>query len=471
MILYKRLIAAPVIILCVICSCKTVQPGKPHPSKPNDFMERLAAKLEKNDLTGALALFDTLTPEESVLAQNKLAKASVYLSMGQSGPARAEANEVIAADKTNAEAQYVLSVVEASEKKFRQQRTILEEIVKSHPNFVPALNDLGRIAIEMQKNLKNAASYYDNALKAEPANEESLLGRARVYRLEKKPDLALNMLNKAAQSHPKSALVYNERGKFYRNQGALDDALADMNTAVKLAPNDYWFSYDRGLILIDKNLKKEALDEFKRAQRINPDIFISYVYTAGISDELGFDDEAEKSYKKIVAIKPDYYFGFEGIAVHSLKKGNYAAAADNFIQAWGYAQEEYNYALLAAYCLLKKTDNSKEHKDRVRKVVNDAIKQVKRDSLDYYVIRLFNEGVGDVDVAHRAERETDGLSKIRAYFYLSCFYEVHNQPGLAEHFEKEFRKFDRRDLIEYRINDILHPDNKVVVNEPVPNYP
>ncbi|MDR0551959.1 MAG: tetratricopeptide repeat protein [Spirochaetaceae bacterium] len=479
MILRKVLIAAAASFAIFAYSCKTVEPKPVAPAKPNDFLQKLALKLEKNDFDGALSLYDTLTPEEAASPQNRITKAGIYLSAGRPALAREEVNAVISStvspDPFNIEARYVLSVVEAAEKKLRQQRILLEDIIKDKPNFVPALNDLGRISVEMQKNLKKAANFYETALKAEPSNTDSLVGRSRVYRLEKKYDEALDMLNKAAAFHPKSAYVYNERGRLYRSRGALDEAITDMDMAVKLDPNSYWYSYDRGLTLIDKNRKREALDEFKRATRLNPNMFMSYVYTAGISDELGLDDEAEKSYKKIISLKPDYYFGFEGAGVHSLKKGDYSSAAYNFTQAWNYAKEETNYALLAAYSLRKADkSNSTGHKDNAakdaaRNIVNEAIKVVKRDTLDYYVLRLFSESMGDTDVARRVERESDGISKVRGYFYLSCFYELSNIPALAERYAEEFRKYDRRDLVEFRINEILHPDNNIVVKEAAPS--
>ena len=462
MVQIKRL-ALSALVVFALFSCKSVPEQQVRPVK-NNFMERVAAHLEKNDFVGALALFDTLPPLEAELAQNRIAKSTILISAGRTNDAREIVEAVIKADGGNIEARYVLSVVEGLQKKLRAQRTILEDIVQDSPNFVPALNDLGKISIEAQKNLKKAASYYDTALKAEPANEDSLIGRARVYRLEKKYDDALTLLGQGLHTHPKSAVLYSERGRLYRNRGALDEALADLDAAVKLDPSDYWYTYDRGLVLLDKNRKQEALADFKRAASINPDIFISYVYTAGISDELGMDEDAEKYYRKLASIKPDYYFGFEGIGIHSLKKGKYLAARDAFVKAWSYALPEVNYALLAAYCWLKAEKNSKESKAQVRDMMNNAIKQVKRDSLEYYVLRMYAEGIGDTDVANRIEKGGDSVSKVRALFYLACFYDLHDLPALAEKYSDDFNAYNRRDIVEFRINEFLRPESNVAIH-------
>ncbi|MDR2521304.1 MAG: tetratricopeptide repeat protein [Spirochaetaceae bacterium] len=453
MVLFKRLVVV-VCVGCVCFSCKSTPPKGP-PVK-SDFVERLARMLEKNDFAGALGLFDQLSPEEAGLPRNLILKSSVLISAGEPQLARGILEPLIQQYPANMDARYTLSVVEGAQKKLRQQRTILEDIVKEAPAYVPALNDLGRISIENQKNLNKAAAYYESALKADPADEDALIGRARVWRLEKNYDEALGTLSKAIGYHPKSAMLYSERGRLYRNRGALDEALSDLDAAVKLDPSDYWFSYDRGLVLLDKNRKKDALDEFRRAVRINPDNFISYVYTAGISDELGLDVEAEQQYKKLAAIKPDYYFGFEGIGVHSLKRGEWLAAKDAFVKAWQYAPQEVNYALLAAYAWLKAAKNSPESRAGVKKLMNDAMKQVKRDSTEYFVLRMYAEGMGDADIARRAEKENNELMKARAYFYLACYYDVHNLPALSEKFSEEFKAFNRRDVIEYRINEFLH---------------
>ncbi|MDR2601230.1 MAG: tetratricopeptide repeat protein [Spirochaetaceae bacterium] len=461
MVQLKRLL---LLFLTVVLfySCKTTPPKQ---AVRNDFFQRVAVLLETDDFDGALALFDALPEAEAALPEVKVAKSSILLSAGKVSAARAVVEDLIKQDAGNIEARYVLSVVESRQKKLRQQRIVLEDIVKESPNYVPALNDLGRISIENSKNLKKAASYYDAALNADPANEDSIIGRARVYKLAKKYDEAIGVLTKGIQLRPRSASMYNERGRIYRTIGNLDEAMADMNEAVKFDPNDYWFSYDRALALLAQNQKKEALEEFKRASSIDPSIFIAYVYTAGISDELGFDDEAIKNYKKIISIKPDYYFGFEGLGVQSLKKGDYAQAADSFLQAWGKAPSEINYALLSAYCRLKAAKGSKEGRNAIKPFLNEAIKQVKRDSIDYYVLRLYAEGAGDSDVALRVEKEPNTIAKFRAVFYLACYYDTTGIPTLSQKYAEDFREFNRRDLIEYRINDFLHPVSSGVASK------
>jgi hypothetical protein len=96
MILRKIVVTAAAVLAIILAySCKTVENKPLPPAKPDDFMQRLAVKLETNDFDGALALFDTLTPQEAAEPQKKITKAGIYLSAGRPSLAREEINSVI----------------------------------------------------------------------------------------------------------------------------------------------------------------------------------------------------------------------------------------------------------------------------------------------------------------------------------------------------------------------------------------
>ncbi|MDR2097616.1 MAG: hypothetical protein LBP37_03770, partial [Spirochaetaceae bacterium] len=147
------------------------------------FIEKLAALLDSGDIDGAAALFDTLSPEDAALRHNRRLKASVLLSAFRLEDARSVAEALVAEDKTDVESRFILSKIEAACGKTKEQRLLLEEIVKDEPGHVPALNNLGYIFIN-SKSLRLAASYFDRALAEDPLDMDALHGRANVYRIE-----------------------------------------------------------------------------------------------------------------------------------------------------------------------------------------------------------------------------------------------------------------------------------------------
>ena len=418
------------------------------PPEPERFIDRLAALLGAGDIDGALALFDTLGPEEAALRQTRRLRASVLISAGRLEEARTVAETLVNEDNTDTESRFILSNIEGASGRTKEQRLLLEEIVKDDPIHVPALNDLGQIFI-VAKSYRTAASYFDRALAADPRNLYSIHGRANVYRLERKADEAEALFNRAVELYPGRGEVYSERGRFYREGGRFAEALSDLDTAKYLNPGSYWISYDRGRVLLEMGKKREALEEFDNANRLGPDIFIGYVYSAGIRDELGDVDGAERDFQTLATLRPDYYFALEGLGIQKMKKGLYNEAARVFEAAYKTAPSENNYAMLAAINRLKGGGKPYE----VKPFVEQALGKIDRGKLDYHVMRLFYDFSGDADVARRIDREKNQRTKAQMLFYMANYYDVMGINPLADKFFIEFRDMKRVDLVEWRLNE------------------
>jgi tetratricopeptide (TPR) repeat protein len=454
--------AAAAAVVCgvfmVTVSCGSVKPvavpeasveeAAPSPPSEERFIDRLAARLDTGDLEGAVAIFDELPAEEAGQPLNRRLKASVLLSALRLPEAREIAETLIAEDENDVESLYILANIEAASGKAKEHRLLLEKIVNDAPDHVPARNDLGRVFIGANR-LKDAAACFDRVLAASPLDMDATLGRANVYRLERKPDEAEALFNKAVELYPGRSDPYGERGRFYRESGKINKALADFDMAESISPNDYWIRYDKGRALLDTRKKREALAEFDAATALNPDIFIAYVYSAGIRDELEDVDGAARDYAALVRLRPDYYFAFEGLGIQRMKQGRYAEAAEAFSAAYKAAPGESGYAMLAAVNMLK--GGSKPHE--VRPFVDQAMRKISRERLDYHVLRLFFDFSGDADVLRRLDREKDQTLKAQMMFYMANYYDIRGNPMLADRFFTEFRDMKRTDIVEWRLSE------------------
>jgi tetratricopeptide (TPR) repeat protein len=419
------------------------------------FIEKLAALLNAGDIDGAVALFDTLSPEDAALKDNRRLKASVLLSARRLEDARSVAETLISEDASDIESRFILSKIEAASGRNKEQRRLLEEIVKDDPGHVPALNSLGHIFLGA-KSMRLAASYFDRALEADPLDMDALHGRANVYRIEHNTEKAEEIFNRAVELYPFRTEPYSERGRFYREAGKLNQGLSDLDTAEKIDPDNYWIAYDKGRVLLEMKRKDEALLEFDKAKRLGPDIFISYVYSAGIRDELGDVDGAEHDFEILTRLRPDYYFALEGLGVQKMKKGLYGEAAKAFAEAYKKAPEESSYAILAAINMMKGGGTYND----IKSFVEPALKKIDRSKLDYHVLRLFFDFSGEADVARRIDMEKNPRKKAQMLFYLANYYDIKGSVMLADKFFIEFRDMRRRDMIEWRLNEwILRQKN------------
>jgi tetratricopeptide (TPR) repeat protein len=419
-------------------------PRKIPATDTESILAAVADSLSRGDYDGALAFFDRLDSEVAATSGIRILKASVLSSAGRIDDARSLIEGIIAGDANNTEALYVLSVLEGTLGKEREQKAILERLITIEPNHVQALSALGDIALRA-KSLQTAASYFDRALAAEPDNGAALLGRAGVYRYQRHPKDAETLLNRAITLYPQWTRPLTERARLYQGAGFYTDALNDLDRAKRLNGNDYWIAVDRGIVLVDLNRKQEALPEFNRAIAIDPNTFIAYVYSAGIKDELGDYAGAEHDYEILARLKPEYYFAFEGVGIHKMRQGLWAEARDAFMETYKQAPENFSYALLASLCWMR-AGRIQDPKPFLAQV----LRKVKRDSLEWYVIRLYHDLNGDNDVAIRIDQETDPTLKARMLYYLASYYDIRGNTTLANRYFTQTYEMEQRTIIEWR---------------------
>jgi tetratricopeptide (TPR) repeat protein len=460
MIIMKKF---PLIIIVAACfaACSSVPSPPEAPEKENTFLEKLAAQLYRNDIDGALSLFDTLPADEAKIEKNILLKASVLVSAGRIPDARAEIQNILAENSGSLDARFTLSEIEAITGNTKQQRLILEGIVKADPAYIPALDALGYISLNA-KNYKNAESYFDKTLKIKPEDMDALLGKAAIYRLRRNPNEAITMLSRAIEHHPGASAPFAERGRIYREAGNLEFAIKDLDQAEQFDKNNYWIAYDKARTLLDMDKKQDALNEFIRAQKINPNNFIAYVYSAGIHDDLHDTQNAIQDYEKLTRLKPDYYFAWEMLGVHFMKEKQYIKARNAFLQAQQLAPDEYNYALLAAI----NTTYAGGNMAQIKPVLEGVMRKMDRTKLEYYLVRLFYDFSGDGDVARRVSTEKEPRQKALGLFYLAYYFDIRGNHGLAGTFFSEYKAADRKDMIEWRIYDWVVADNSLPENVP-----
>ncbi|MDR2102581.1 MAG: tetratricopeptide repeat protein [Treponema sp.] len=411
------------------------------------ILAEIAARLEAGDFDGAAALFDAMDPAEAAAVPIRLLKASVLSSGGKLAEGRALVNEILAEEPQNTGALFVLAALAAAEGKERDQRTILEGIIKIDPAHVGALSSLGDIALR-NRSFKNAAAYFDQALALEPENRDALIGRAGVFRYTRDPKNAETLLNKAISLYPQWDTPFSERARLYRDAGRPVQALADLDAAKQLNSRDYWICYDRGNVLLDLNRKREALEEFTQAIALEPNNFTAYVYSAGIQDELGDFDGAERDYTALIKLKPEYYFAYEGLGMIKMRKKRWAEARDAFLEAYRYAPQESNYALLAAMNWMRAGKINDP-----RQFLEQALRRVQRDTLEWYMLRLYHDLAGDNDAAIRIDREKNSDIKFRMLFYLANYYDIRGNTNLADRYFLQTKELGRRGIIEWRLNE------------------
>ena len=194
--------------------------------------------------------------------------------------------------------------------------------------------------------------------------------------------------------------------------------------------------------------KPDALKEFARAASIDPEHFLSYAYSAGIRDEAEDWAGAERDYEKLAALNPDYFYAFEALGLLRIRDGRWAAAGDAFAEAYKRASNRSNYALLIALSWMR----AGRAKD-VRPFLAKVLPTVKREAIEYYLLRLYHDQSGDTDVAARIDAEKDLDKRARMLYYLAQYYGARGNNRLALLFHLRVRDLKRLGMIEWRLNE------------------
>ncbi|MDR3343559.1 MAG: tetratricopeptide repeat protein [Treponema sp.] len=426
---------------------QTQEAVEPQPVDIWAILAKVMELLEAGDYDGALGCFDEVDPIIAESSRALILKASILSSAGRLGESRTIIEGVISQEPRNTDALLVLATIEGAVGKEREQRAILERILTVDPAKVEALISLGTIALR-DRSLRAAASYFDRALAAEPENGDALVGKALVFWYNQDPQNAEALLNKAITLYPQWAVPLSERARIYRNTGYFKYALADMDAAKELNPGNYWIAIDRGNVLLDLKKKREALEEFNRAIQLDPNNFLAYVYSAGIKDDFKDYDGAEQDYIILARLRPDYYFGFEGVGMHHMRKGRWAEARDAFLEAYKQAPQETTYALLAAMNWMragKITDP--------KPLLEQAMRQAPRDSVEWPILRLYRDLSGDSDMAARVEKETNLEVKARMLYYLANYYDIRKNKTLANSYFVQVKDLNQQHIVEWRLNE------------------
>ncbi|MDR1231791.1 MAG: tetratricopeptide repeat protein [Spirochaetaceae bacterium] len=430
---------------------------EPALSPSDQLMASILACLRAGDFDGALALFDEFPEEEAHTAGNRLLKTSVYISAGRIVEGRELVGNVIGDEPENADAFYTLFRVETGAGNRQAARVALDKALKLNGNHILALNSLGGLYAQ-NDSWQNAITQFDKVLSLQPGNLTALVGKASVFRYQRQRDEALALANQAVELYPDNTQGYTLRAQLFRDAGKSSNALADLVSAEKLDPSDYWVSYDKGRALLTMNRPDEALEAFERAIALDNTEFAAYVYSAGLLADKGNFVTAEQRYNELARLKPDYFYAYEGIGMLKMKNKEYAAARDAFLAAYAKAPSETSYAVLAALNALR-VQKSFE----VKPLLESAMRTVKRDTLDYAVLRMLNDFSGDGNVARLIDAEKDTLLKGRMTFYLAEFYDISGKPALANAYYEKCREANRRDTVEWRLNQWKMEERSLLV--------
>ncbi len=424
-------------------------PPKAEPKPPTklEVVKEAALALKKGDPRGALAAFQKLPGQEAADPDMVLIQSAILVSSGHPDDAKALISPCLERNPDDADLLYALASAEGARGDGKARDAALEATLKANPKHSDALTDLGDQALR-KKIYKRALSYYDQALATDAWNQRAIIGKVRVLSLTGQTAETERLLDSSIDHYPGWAEPLIERGCLLRDAGKTGVALKDFDAAIALE-DGYWNRLERGKALMDAGRVRDALSDFEAAVSINDRHFLAWVYIAGLREMTEDWEGAEEANRRIIALNPDYYFAYESLGTLSIKNGRWAEAKDAFLQAYRRGGTQHSdYALLAALAWARA-----EGPRAPRTFLELALKAVPRESLEWYVLRLYYDQAGDTNVAVIIDKEKNKDTRARMLYYLAEFYTIRGKDSLALRYHQQVQALGRKGMLEWRLNE------------------
>ncbi len=176
--------------------------------------------------------------------------------------------------------------------------------------------------------LPEAEVIYRQILDAEPENADALHRLGILAIQTQNYAAAIELIFRAAELRPDSALVFGSLGQALAAAGRADKAITAFRRAIELRPDLLDALFGLSLALQSTGRRDEALIAYQRLLELHPDFVAGHNNLGNVLFSLGRIEEAVAAYRKAVDLKPDYVdaIGNLGSALMSLKRTEEAIA-------------------------------------------------------------------------------------------------------------------------------------------------
>jgi tetratricopeptide (TPR) repeat protein len=194
------------------------------------------------------------------------------------------------------------------------------------------------------KNNRDAFTYFNNAIRANPKFAEAYVRRGFIYyHYRNNPDRAIADYTEAIRLKPESAEAYHNRGFVYSNRKKdYDQAIADYTQAIRLEPNQFRHYEYRAAAYQGKGDYDQAIADLTKVIALNPKQGYrerGFVYYLRKDDY----DRAIKDYTQAIALDVTDAYLYKLRAWAYMKKKEYDRAIADYTHGINFKPKDYGY--------------------------------------------------------------------------------------------------------------------------------
>jgi len=177
------------------------------------------------------------------------------------------------------------------------------------------------IALHKAGKLEEAKKIYEEILKKDPNNFDTINLLGVIFLQFKEYDNAITLITKAIDINPVRPALYNNLGATYKELGDYNNAIKNFKKAIELNPN-YAGAYNNLGIIFKKNYQyKESYYYYEKSIILNPNHAETYNNLGSLYLEIKDFKKAIINFNKAIELNPNYIDAYKNRAtLYSIKK-------------------------------------------------------------------------------------------------------------------------------------------------------
>lgn len=426
----------------------TAPEEKTFEESPNiKFARKLQSELEKDNVKGAIALFDEIPESLKDDQELQLILGALFISDAQYDNAIIIGNKILEIDFSNSDALELISYAQRAKGDNKAYKETLNKILEQNP-YDAAANIQKAQDYSLNRKWKLARECYRKALKTEPTNLDAKFGYAQTSYYCDDIALAKNTFEEILEQDSKNAPALAYLGKIYGEEENYLKASKYISEALKYDSQNYDYWLDYGKFLRYQGKYDDAISAWKTATNLDSTYFLAYAYLAGIYDELNKFEDALFYYQKVIETNPKYFYAYEEMGILAYHTQKYEDAITYFNKAYeNSASYAYKLMVAASYLKLGK-------KFEAKNTLNPVLKKMDRNSTEYFLVRFWVESysrIAENSLIAKINKEDNSNKRGKMLFYLGLYYELNDFPQMATEYYTKVTKLNAPMFFEYRI--------------------
>lgn len=240
--------------------------------------------------------------------------------LGRHADAAKVYRQVLQRKPDNAEALYLLGIIELAGNKFRRAADLIARSIKRNAGLAPAHANLG-IALMGLGQHDAALASFDRAIALGFA--EARLNKAILLTKLCRFADALDSCDAAISWQPGLAEAHNQRGHILNKSGRFEEALPSLDRAISIQPNLAEAHHNRGTALLRLDRPDEALISFDHALALRHDFADTWCNRGDALTDLKQPQAALASFDQAIMLRADFAEAYFGRALTRLLIGRY----------------------------------------------------------------------------------------------------------------------------------------------------